>query len=145
MDIRTMIIILAVLTACSALVIIFIHKLHFSVQGTLYWACGLVTIACSLILLALEGILPDFITIVFADTAIVYGFSIVLSSMRIFVGRTSRLKITLKFSSACMAAASTRGQAWALRSAARLSTVIKEILPQKAALGRGQCLLSLCR
>ena len=95
MDIRTMIVILAVLTACSALVIIFIHKLHFSVQGTLYWACGLVTIACSLILFALEGILPDFITIVFADTAIVYGFSIVLSGMRIFVGRTSRLKVTL--------------------------------------------------
>jgi len=97
MDIRTMIVILAVLTVCSALVIIFIHKLHFAVQGTLYWACGCFTIACSLILFALEGILPDFITIVFADTAIVYGFSIVLSGMRIFVGRSSRLKITMTF------------------------------------------------
>ena len=97
MDIRTMIVILTVLSTCSALVIIFIHKLHFSVQGTLYWACGLVTIACSLILLAFRGILPDFITIVFANTATAYGYSIILSGMRVFAGRSSRLKITLTF------------------------------------------------
>jgi PAS domain S-box-containing protein len=97
MDIWTMIAVLAVLTACSALVIIFIHKLRFSVPGTLYWAWGTFTIACSLILLALRGILSDFITIVVANTAMAYGVSLVLIGIRIFVERNSRLMFNLIF------------------------------------------------
>lgn len=95
MDIRTMIIILSVLTSCSVLVMIFIHKLHFSEKGTLYWACGSFLSACSFVLLSLRGVIPDFISIVFANTLTFYGFGIVYSGMRIFVGRSSKLKIVL--------------------------------------------------
>jgi len=95
MDIRTMIIILSVLTSCSVLVMIFIHKLHFSEKGSLYWACGSFVSACSFVLLSLRGVLPDFITIVFANTATFYGLGIIYSGMRVFTGRTSKLKTAL--------------------------------------------------
>jgi signal transduction histidine kinase len=93
LNILIIIVFLAVLSICAALVILFLYKLNFSVQGTLYWVFGFLTLACSFILFTFQGILPDFITIVFADTGIACGFSIILSGMRIFVGRSSRLKI----------------------------------------------------
>lgn len=95
LDIRTLIVMLAIATACSAFVIFLVHMLRFSVQGTLFWAYGCLMAACALILTAFRGILPDFITIVVANTVIVYGYAIIWSGTRIFLQRSSLLKITL--------------------------------------------------
>ena len=95
LDIRTLLFVTAITSLGSALAIFLIHKLRFSAQGTLFWVYGSFTIACSITLLALRGTLPDFVTIVFANTAITYGYSITLSGMRVFIGRSSILKVTL--------------------------------------------------
>ena len=95
LDIRTLIVMLAIATACSAFVIFLVHRLRFSVQGTLFWAYGCFMAACALVLTALRGILPNFITIVVANTVVVYGYSIIWSGTRIFLRRSSLLKISL--------------------------------------------------
>lgn len=94
-DIQTLIVALSAIFASASLVMINIHRLHFNVQGTLYWAYGSLAITCSHILFSLNGILPDFITIVLANTISIYGLSIFLSGFRIFNGRSSMFKITL--------------------------------------------------
>lgn len=95
LDISTLIVMLAIAIVCSAFLISLVHRLRFSVQGTLFWACGCFMAACALILTAFRGILPDFITIVMANTVIVYGYGSIWSGTRIFLQRSSRLQITL--------------------------------------------------
>ena len=95
LDIRTLIVMLALSSLGSAVVIFIIYKLHSEVPGILFWAFGGFIISGSLILLSLQGILPDFVTVVFANTAIIYGFGMTLSGMRVFLGRGSMLKTTL--------------------------------------------------
>jgi hypothetical protein len=95
LDIRTLIVMLAIAIACSAFLISIVHKLRFSVQGTLFWAYGCFMAACALILTAFRGILPDFITIVIANTVIVYNYGLIWSGTRIFLQRSSLLQITL--------------------------------------------------
>ncbi len=95
LDISTLIIMLAIAIFCSAFLVSLVHRLRFSVQGTLFWAYGCFMAACALILTAFRGIPPDFITLVVANTVIVYGYSIIWSGTRIFLQRSSLLKITL--------------------------------------------------
>jgi len=95
LDIRTLVVMLALSSLGSAVIIFIIYKLYSEVPGTLLWAYGGFIISGSLILLSLQGILPDLVTIVIANTTLIYGLSITLSGMRVFVGRSSSLKITL--------------------------------------------------
>ncbi len=95
LDIRTLIIMLALSSLGSAVIIFIIYKLHSEVQGTLFWAYGGFIISGSLILLSFQGILPDFVTVIFANTTLIYGLGITLSGMRLFVGRGSMLKVIL--------------------------------------------------
>lgn len=76
MDIRTLVVMTAIMSLGSAISVYIIHRLRFSVNGILFWVYGSFVITCSLILLAFRGILPDFITIIMANTFISYGFAL---------------------------------------------------------------------
>lgn len=93
--IKTLFITIALASSSCAVAIFILHKLKFSIEGTLYWAYGSLIIACSIILLILRGILPDFVTIIIANIGIVYGLSLGLTGLRVFLGRSSILKFTL--------------------------------------------------
>lgn len=95
MDIRTLICATAIVSLSSAAIVFFIHKLRFPEKGILFWVNGSFTIACSLSLLALRGIIPDFITIVIANTFITLGFALLWNGMRMFANRSSMLKTSL--------------------------------------------------
>ena len=94
-DIQTLIVVTTVASLGSASVIFFIHKLHFSEQGILFWLYGSFANAFSLILLLFHGNLPNFFTIIFANTVIIYSYALTWSGMRTFVGRSRMLKTTL--------------------------------------------------
>ena len=95
MDIPTLIVVTAAVSLGSALVIFIIHRLRFREQGILFWVYGTSAIAFSLILLTLRGILPNFITIVVANTLVTCGFALIWNGMRLFTGRSRMLKTTL--------------------------------------------------
>ena len=87
LDIRTLIIVLALATSCSALVFFLMHKLKFSVRGTLFWAYGVNVIACSQLLMALRDYLPDYLSILVANTTMSIGYGLVWSGIRSFLER----------------------------------------------------------
>ena len=89
-DIRTLTFVLMLMTMFLSAAMIFVWRKHKTYAGFGYWAISNLTAAVGFLLIALRGALPDFLTILTANTLILGSFLLSFEGIRRFRGLANR-------------------------------------------------------
>jgi diguanylate cyclase (GGDEF)-like protein/PAS domain S-box-containing protein len=87
LDNRTLLIVTALISIGSAVALISLWRAQSRRNGAGFWAAGMSCIAAASILIYGRGSIPDFISLVVANSLYVVGFVLMLRGIRIFTGR----------------------------------------------------------
>tara|TARA_R110001583_G_C5666121_1_gene410177 strand:+ start:184 stop:1731 length:1548 start_codon:yes stop_codon:yes gene_type:complete len=91
LDIRTLLVVTALVSVGSAVALFALWRLQSRRNGAGFWATGMSCVAIGSILISGRGSLPDFISLVVANSFFVVGFLLILRGIRIFAGRSPLL------------------------------------------------------
>lgn len=89
LDNRTLLVVTALVSFGSAVALMSLWRAQNLRNGSGFWASGMSCIALASVLLFGRGNLPDFLSIVIANTFYVIGFLLIYRGVRIFTGRAS--------------------------------------------------------
>ncbi|WP_407333621.1 diguanylate cyclase domain-containing protein [Enterovibrio sp. 27052020O] len=87
LDNRTLLIVTALISIGSAVALISLWRSQSTRNGIGFWAVGMSCVALGSILISTRGSLPDFLSLVVANSLYVIGFQLIFRGIRIFVGR----------------------------------------------------------
>ena len=87
LDIRTLLVVTALVSMGSAVALIFLWRSQSQRNGASLWAAGMSCIAVASILITGRGSLPDFISLIIANSLYVIGFLLILRGIRIFTNQ----------------------------------------------------------
>jgi diguanylate cyclase (GGDEF)-like protein/PAS domain S-box-containing protein len=88
LDTRTLLVVTALVSMISALALIALWRAQLKGNGSGFWAAGMSCISIASILISGRGSIPDFISLVIANSLYVAGFSLFLRGICIFTGRS---------------------------------------------------------
>ncbi|WP_300668204.1 diguanylate cyclase [Desulfoluna sp.] len=91
LDIRTLFVATALVSIGSAVALVSLWRFQSQRNGAGFWAAGMSCVSAGSILICGRGNIPDFITIVVANSLFVVGFVLILRGIRVFTGRPSFL------------------------------------------------------
>ena len=86
LDIRTLSLVLMLTTAFLSVVMLLIWRVHKTYAGFGFWTLANFTIALGFLLLSLRGTIPDFLTVIVANTLMVIGLLLCFEGNRKFLG-----------------------------------------------------------
>ena len=89
LDIRTLIVVATFVSIGSAAALILFWRSESRPNGAGFWAIGMSCLTIGGLLMFSRGSIPDFISIVVANTLYILGFLLILRGIRIFAGRPS--------------------------------------------------------
>jgi diguanylate cyclase (GGDEF)-like protein/PAS domain S-box-containing protein len=87
LDIRTLYIVMALISIGSAVALISLWRSQSRRNGAGFWATGMSCIAVASVLIYGRGSISDFLSIVVANSLYVVGFLLILRGIRVFSGR----------------------------------------------------------
>lgn len=87
LDIRTLIVATALVSIGSAVALVSLWRSQSQSNGAGFWAAGMSCVSAGSVLISGNGNLPDFITMVVANSLFVVGFVLILRGIRVFTGR----------------------------------------------------------
>lgn len=87
LDIRTLLVVTALVSIGSAVALITLWRSQSSRNGSGFWAAGMSCIAVASVLISYRGSISDFISLVVANSLYVIGFLLILRGIRVFAGR----------------------------------------------------------
>ncbi|MEH6534344.1 MAG: diguanylate cyclase [Photobacterium frigidiphilum] len=87
LDNRTLLVVTALISIGSAVALIFLWRAQSRRKGEGFWAAGMSCVAAASIFISGRGIIPDFLSLVVANSLYVIGFQLILRGIRIFTGR----------------------------------------------------------
>lgn len=87
LDIRTLLVVTALISMSSATALIYLWRYQSHSNGAGFWAAGMSCVSIASILIIGRGVIPDFLSLVVANTLYVVGFVLVLRGLRVFTGR----------------------------------------------------------
>ena len=87
LDTRTLLVVMALISIGSAVALIALWRAQLKHSGVGFWAAGLSCFSIACILISGRGSIPDFISLVMANSLYVIGFVLLLRGMLIFTGR----------------------------------------------------------
>ena len=87
LDIRTLLIVTALISMGSAVALIYLWRSQTHPNGSGFWAAGMSCIAAASILITERGNIPDFLSLVCANSLYIIGFVLILRGIRVFTGR----------------------------------------------------------
>jgi diguanylate cyclase (GGDEF)-like protein/PAS domain S-box-containing protein len=87
LDTRTLLVVTALISIGSAVALIFLWRAQSRRNGVGFWAAGMSCVAAASILISGRGSIPDFLSLVVANSLYVIGFQLILRGIRIFTGR----------------------------------------------------------
>ncbi|QYK01622.1 diguanylate cyclase domain-containing protein [Shewanella psychrotolerans] len=87
LDNRTLLVVIALISIGSAVALISLWRAQNKRNGSGFWASGMSCIALASVLLFGRGSLPEFLSLVIANTFYVVGFLLIYRGIRIFTGR----------------------------------------------------------
>lgn len=86
LDIRTLLVVTALVSTGSAVALLFLWRAQKQQNGTGFWALGMSLVAMGSLLISARGYIPDFFSLVIANSLFVIGFLLILRGIRIFTG-----------------------------------------------------------
>ncbi|TMM44088.1 diguanylate cyclase [Colwellia ponticola] len=87
LDIRTLLVVTTLASIGSAIALVFLWLSQTRHNGAGFWAIGMSCISMASILISGQGIFPDFLSFVIANSFYVFGFVFILHGIRIFADR----------------------------------------------------------
>jgi len=93
LDIRTLLVVTALASIGSAVALVFLWLSQSRRNGAGFWAVGMSCVAAASILISGRGSLPDFISLVIANSLYVLGFVLILRGVRVFADRPPLLLV----------------------------------------------------
>lgn len=87
LDTRTLLVVTALISMGSAVALISLWRAQLKHNGSGFWAAGMSCICIASILISARGAIPDFISLVIANSLYVIGFVLILRGIHIFTGR----------------------------------------------------------
>ncbi|MGY5452446.1 diguanylate cyclase domain-containing protein [Agarivorans sp. MS3-6] len=87
LDNRTLLVVTALISLGAAVALIALWRAQSRANGAGFWALGMSCIAAGSILISGRGSIPDFISLVMANSFYVLGFLLLLRGLRVFTGR----------------------------------------------------------
>ncbi len=88
LDIRTLVLLGAVTMAVSTVVFFSLYRFRFGDKSPLSWGISSAAITVGCLLLALRDAIPPVFTILAANMFFVFGYAMIYSGVRLFMGRT---------------------------------------------------------
>gem|GEM_PF-1603042 len=88
LDIRTLVLVGAVTMAVSTVVFFSLYRFRFGDKSPLAWGISSAAITVGCLLLALRDAIPPVYTVVVANMFFVFGYAMIYSGVRLFMGRT---------------------------------------------------------
>lgn len=95
LDILTLLVVTALVSMGSAIALIYLWRSQSQPNGAGFWATGMSCVAIASILITGRGNIPDFFSLVIANSLYVVGFALVLRGLRIFTGSPPLLFLDL--------------------------------------------------
>ncbi|MDQ7830126.1 MAG: ATP-binding protein [Desulfovibrionaceae bacterium] len=87
LDIRTLVLLGAVTMAVSTVVFFSLYRFRFGDKSPLSWGISSAAITVGCLLLALRDVIPPVFTILVANMSFVFGYAMIYSGVRLFMGR----------------------------------------------------------
>jgi diguanylate cyclase (GGDEF)-like protein/PAS domain S-box-containing protein len=87
LDIRTLLVVTALVSIGSAVALISLWRSQSRRNGAGFWATGMSCVAAASVLISGRGSIPDFISLVIANSLYVIGFLLILRGVRVFSDR----------------------------------------------------------
>lgn len=88
LDNRTLLLVTALISIGAAIALIALWKAQTQRNGASYWAIGMSMVAIAGLFVSGRGVIPDFISVVIANTFYVSGFLLIARGVRIFARRS---------------------------------------------------------
>lgn len=89
-DIRTLSLTASLVSLVLCICMIYIYATRKTYHGFWYWMIASIFYGLGMVLMSLRGVLPDFVTIVAANTLLVAGFGSVAFGLQLFLARTGQ-------------------------------------------------------
>jgi signal transduction histidine kinase/ActR/RegA family two-component response regulator/HPt (histidine-containing phosphotransfer) domain-containing protein len=90
LDIRTLVLVGAITMAVSTVVFFSLYRFRFGDKSPLAWCISSAAITVGCLLLALRDAIPPVFTILVANMFFVFGYAMIYSGVRLFMGRSPR-------------------------------------------------------
>ena len=87
LDNRTLLVVTVLISIGSAVALISLWRTQLRRNGVGFWAAGMSCVAVASILISGRGSIPDFLSLVVANSFYVIGFQVILRGIRVFTGR----------------------------------------------------------
>ncbi|RKF18080.1 sensor domain-containing diguanylate cyclase [Alginatibacterium sediminis] len=87
LDNRTLLVVTALIAIGSALALISLWRAQSKPNGAGFWAAGMTCVALASILISGRGNIPDFVSLVIANTLYVLGFQLLYRGIRVFTNQ----------------------------------------------------------
>jgi diguanylate cyclase (GGDEF)-like protein/PAS domain S-box-containing protein len=87
LDNRTLLVVTALISIGSAVALTFLWRAQLRRNGVGFWAAGMSCVAAASILISGRETIPDFLSLIMANSLYVIGFQLILRGIRIFTGR----------------------------------------------------------
>ncbi|WP_296054789.1 diguanylate cyclase [uncultured Amphritea sp.] len=84
LDIRTLLIVTALISMGSSVALVYLWRSQTQPNGSGFWASGMSCIAAASILITERGNIPDFLSLVCANSLYIIGFVLILRGIRVF-------------------------------------------------------------
>lgn len=103
LDLRTLLFVITLALVCRAAILAYVWRIHRQYRPVRYWAGGSILLACGVVLVGVRDIAPPLVSILLAQTLILFGWLLVSGGIVIAAERTPpwRAGLLLAGAAAC--------------------------------------------